>query len=117
MADSIKDIQAKIRAFRDARDWLQFHDAKSMAASIVIEGGELLEHFQWRSKEEAEEYVKTHKEDIAEEVADIANYLFEFCDLFDIDLIEAMSKKIDKNDLKYPVDKAKGKHTKYTQFS
>lgn len=109
-------VMQKIRQFRDERDWMQFHDPKSMAASISIEAGELLEHFQWKNKEEAEEYVKTHKEEISEEAADVAAYLFEFCDNIGIDLFEATERKIDRNAQKYPVDKAKGKHTKYNQL-
>ncbi len=116
MSNYEKVIQ-KIRKFRDERDWMQFHDPKSMAASISIEAGELLEHFQWKNKEEADEYVKTHKEDIAEEAADVAAYLFEFCDNIGIDLFAAMEKKIDLNAQKYPVEKAKGSSKKYNQLS
>lgn len=116
MADSIQEVIEKIRQFRDERDWMQFHDPKSMAASIAIEAGELLEHFQWKNKEEAEEYVKTHKDDVAEEMADVAAYLFELSDILGIDLLAAMHKKIEKNAAKYPVEKAKGVHTKYDKL-
>jgi NTP pyrophosphatase (non-canonical NTP hydrolase) len=116
MTDSIQETLGKIRQFVTERDWMQFHDPKSMAASITIEAAELLEHFQWRSREEAEEYIKTHKEDIAEELADVAMYLFELSDNLNIDLLEAMKRKLQKNAAKYPVEKAKGKHTKYTQL-
>jgi dCTP diphosphatase len=116
MSDSIKQVIEKIRMFRDERDWMQFHDPKSMAASIVIEAGELLEHFQWKNKDEAEEYVKTHKGEIADEMADVAAYLFEMSDNLGIDLLEAVDAKIQKNAVKYPVDKAKGVHTKYDKL-
>ena len=116
MADSIEEVLQKIRKFRDERDWMQFHDPKSMAASIAIEAGELLEHFQWKNKDEAEVYVKTHKDDVAEEMADVAAYLFELSDILGIDLLEAMHKKIEKNAAKYPVEKAKGVHTKYDKL-
>ena len=105
-----------IRLFRDERDWMQFHDPKSMAASITIEAAELLEHFQWKNKEEVEEYVATHKEEIAEEIADVAIYLIELADNLDIDLMAAIAEKLKKNAIKYPSEKAKGIHTKYDQL-
>ena len=114
--DRIKEITEKIKKFRDERDWMQFHDPKSMAVSITIEAAELLEHFQWKSKEEIEEYVKTHKDHIAEEIADVGMYLFELADNLGLDLIEIMDKKLKKNSEKYPVEKAKGKHTKYNNL-
>lgn len=106
----------KIKKFRDERDWMQFHDPKNMAISIVIEASELLEHFQWKSKAEVEEYIKQHKNEIKEEVADIAIYLFELADNLGIDLLDAMEKKLDKNAQKYPPEKARGKHTKYNKL-
>ncbi|MFH1670451.1 MAG: nucleotide pyrophosphohydrolase [Patescibacteria group bacterium] len=109
-------ILRQIRAFRDERDWMQFHDPKSMAASITIEAAELLEHFQWKDKEEVEEYVKTHQDEIGEEIADVAIYLFEFSDNLGIDLLQAMEEKLQKNANKYPVSKSKGKHHKYNQL-
>ncbi len=114
--DRIKEITEKIKKFRDERDWMQFHDPKSMAASITIEAAELLEHFQWRKKEDVEEYIKTHKDHIAEEIADVAIYLFELVDNLGLDLIEIMEKKLKKNAEKYPVEKARGRDTKYNEL-
>jgi len=105
-----------IKRFRDERDWMQFHDAKNMSISVIIEAAELLEHFQWKTKEEAEKYVKKNKEEIQDEIADVALYLFELADNLDIDLLNAMKKKLEKNKKKYPVEKAKGKHTKYNKL-
>ena len=114
--DAIRTIIEEIKRFRDERGWSQFHDPKSMAASITIESAELLEHFQWKNKQEAEEYVKTHKDEIAEEIADVAMYLFELSDNLGIDLLDAMHKKLRKNAAKYPIEKAKGVHTKYDKL-
>ena len=116
MSRNLDEIIAEIRQFRDERDWMQFHDPKSMAASIAIEAGELLEHFQWKNKEEAEEYAKTHREEIGDEMADVAAYLFELSDILGVDLLEAVHKKLQKNAAKYPVEKAKGVHTKYDRL-
>lgn len=112
----LKEILEKIRRFRDDRDWMQFHDPKNMAVSIIIEASELLEHFQWKRKEEVEKYTKENKEEIQDEIADIALYLFELADNLEIDLLDAMKNKIIKNEKKYPVEKARGRHTKYNKL-
>lgn len=114
--DDIKSMVEKIKKFRDERDWMQFHDPKNMAVSIIIEASELLEHFQWKTKDEVEKYISENKNEVQEEIADIALYLFELADNLGIDLIDAMSKKLTKNALKYPADKARGKHTKYSKL-
>ena len=113
---AIQQLIEKIKKFREERDWMQFHDHKNMAISIVIEASELLEHFQWKSKEEVEKYTSEHKDEIEEEIADIAIYLFELADNLGIDLVRAMEQKLSKNAEKYPADKARGKHTKYDKF-
>jgi NTP pyrophosphatase (non-canonical NTP hydrolase) len=112
----ISDLVARIKKFRDDRDWMQFHDPKNMAISIVIEAAELLENFQWKSKEEVEQYAEQHRDEIEEEIADIAIYLFELADNLGIDLPDAMNRKLQKNAEKYPVEKARGKHTKYDKL-
>ncbi len=112
----INQIINKIKKFRDERDWMQFHDHKNMAISLMLEAGEVLEHFQWKSKEEIEVYAKENKDEIAEEIADVAMYLFELADNLGINIINAMEKKLIKNTEKYPVEKAMGKHTKYNKL-
>ena len=114
--NDIKSIIEKIKKFRDDRDWMQFHDHKNMAISIILEASELLEHFQWKTIEEAKEYAKHNHEEIKDEIADVALFLFELADNLGINLIEAMERKLKKNELKYPVEKAKGKHTKYNKL-
>ena len=76
----------------------------------------MLEHFQWKSEKEIKEYIKTDKEHIADELADVLNYLLVLSHDLGIDIIEAEEKKITKNENKYPVEKAKGKHTKYNKL-
>ena len=112
----INKIIKQIKRFRDERDWMQFHDPKNMAISIAIEAAELLEHFQWKNKEEVEEHIKRNNQEIGEEIADIAMYLFELADNQGIDLLKTMELKLKKNAKKYPVKKAKGKHTKYNKL-
>ena len=114
--DSIAKITEEIKYFRDERDWLQFHDPKNMAVSIMLEASELLEHFQWKTKAEVKEYIQSNRESVQEEIADISMYLFELADNLGIDLLLAMEKKLKKNADKYPVVKAKGSHKKYNQL-
>lgn len=112
----VKEITEKIKKFRDERDWMQFHDPKNMAVSVILEASELLEHFQWKTTEEVEKYARQNQAEIKDEIADIALYLFELADNLGINLIEAMDQKLKKNEMKYPVEKAKGKHTKYNKL-
>ena len=72
---TIQELTKKIIAFRDERDWKQFHNPKDLAISLVLEAGEVMEHFQWKTKEEIEVHIRTHKEDIADELADVLHYL------------------------------------------
>lgn len=113
---NIKRLTDKIKKFRDERDWMQFHNHKDMALSLTLEAAEVLEHFQWKSAKEVEVYGKTHKDEIAEELADVAAYLFELSDNLGVDLALSIEKKLKKNAIKYPVVKAKGKHTKYDKL-
>lgn len=112
----IKRLTEKIKKFRDERDWKQFHNPKDVALSLVLEAAEVLEHFQWKNQKEIEEYIKTNKEDIGEELADVLYWILLMCNDLEINISEALVKKIKKNERKYPVDKAKGKHTKYNKL-
>ena len=112
----IKEITEKIKNFRDDRDWMQFHNHKDMALSLLLETAEVLEHFQWKSNEEIASYTEKAKDEIAEELADVAIYLFELADNMKIDLSHAILKKLEKNAKKYPVIKAKGSNLKYNKL-
>jgi len=112
----ITDLTNKILAFRDERNWAQFHTPKNLAISLSLEASEVLEHFQWKSDEEIKGYIKTHKEHIADELGDVMNYLLLLADIADIDLAQATTNKIAKNEIKYPVDKARGSSKKYNQL-
>lgn len=113
---NIKDLTKRIIDFRDARDWKQFHNPKDVSLSLVLEAGEVMEHFQWKNKEEIEQYVKTDKEHIGEELADVLYWVLLMGHDLDIDVLDALDKKIKKNEEKYPVEKAKGNHIKYNKL-
>ena len=111
-----KKFQKAAIEFRDARDWKQFHNPKDMALSLVLEAVEVMEHFQWKSDEEMKSYVKTHKQEIGEELADVIYWIATMSHDFGIDLHDAFEKKMLKNGKNYPVLKSKGKHTKYSKL-
>ena len=112
----IKQLQKKIINFRDKRDWKQFHNPKDMALSLVLEAAELMEHFQWKSTEEIRDYVERNGQEIGDELADVLYWVLLMSHDLGIDIKIALLQKIKKNELKYPVKKAKGKHTKYTKL-
>lgn len=112
----IRTLTEKIKKFRDDRDWMQFHNHKDVALSLVLEAAEVLEHFQWKKPDEVEAHGKVSKDEIADELADVAMYLFELADNLGIDLSKAIEVKLAKNVQKYPVEKSKGKHTKYDKL-
>lgn len=113
---NINELTKKVVEFRDARDWKQFHNPKDLALSLVLEAGEVMEHFQWKSPKEIDEYIKNHKDDIGEELADVFYWVLLMSKDLDIDIADALEKKLKKNNEKYPVEKAKGKHTKYNKL-
>lgn len=116
MNNDISELTNRILQFREARDWKQFHNPKDMSLSLVLEASEVMEHFQWKNNEEIKEYVKSHKEKVGEELADVFYWVLLLSHDLDIDIYDALDKKMKVNEGKYPVDKAKGKHTKYTEL-
>lgn len=116
MSDRISDLTAEICAFRDARDWQQFHAPKEMAVAIAAEAGELLQHFVWQSAEQSEQRARDRAQEIAEEMADVAILLFEFAHNLNVDLAGAIRAKLAKNETRYPVEKARGSNRKYTEL-
>lgn len=114
--NDIQHLTQKLITFRNARDWKQFHNPKDVALSLTLEAAEVLEHFQWKNGQELDAYVKDHKDDIGEELADVFNWVLILSHDLSLDIIKASEKKIKKNEQKYPVSKAKGKHTKYIKL-
>jgi len=111
--DKIQELTKKIIEFRDKRDWKQFHNPKDVALSLVLEAGEVMEHFQWKNKQEIEEYIKTNKSEIGEEIADVLYWVLLMSHDLKIDVLDALDKKIKKNGKKYTIEKSKGNHKKY----
>lgn len=99
----------RIRKFSDDRDWDQFHSPSNLTKSLVIEAAELLECFQWDNDNYDVQHVK-------EELADVIVYCQHLLDKLNFDVDEIVNMKMDQNEAKYPVEKAKGKNTKYNQL-
>ncbi len=112
----IKNLTEKINKFRDERDWKQFHNPKDVALSLALEAAEVIEHFQWKNNQEVAKYIKSNKDDIGEELADVLYWVLLMSHDLEIDIKEALEKKIAKNEKKYPIDKSKGKHNKYNKL-
>ena len=113
---NLPSLMEKIRAFRDERDWAQFHNPKDMAMALAIEASELQEIFLWKTGEEINETAQHKRTAIEDEVADIAVYLFELADNLGIDIETVVASKLLKNVAKYPVAKARGSNAKYTDL-
>jgi len=106
MTREITDLLIRLRSFRDARDWQQFHSSKNLAISVSIEASELLELFQW--EKDSDSTTVQLKTRVADEAADVFLYLLMLCDKLGVDLIQAASDKIDTNERRFPVSRSYG---------
>lgn len=112
----IKSLQKDIVKFREDRDWEQFHNLKDLAISLTLEASELLEHFQWKTAEETAKRSQKDTEEIGDELADVLYWTLLIANDSGIDLEKSFHKKMKKNAEKYPVEKSKGSHKKYTEL-
>lgn len=101
---------ARLRQFRDDRDWKQFHNPKDLSLALSIEASELLELFLWKSPEQAD------VSKVKEELADVIAYALLLADSYELDVEQIVLDKIALNEKKYPVSKAKGTAKKYTEL-
>lgn len=109
----IQPILQDILAFRDEREWRQFHNPKDLAISISIEAAELLETFQWRGEDTT---CEGREDRVREELADVLIYCLYLADAIGADPLEIISSKVETNRKKYPVDKARGTARKYSEL-
>ena len=105
----MKETMERIKKFRDDRDWQQFHTPSNLAKAISIESGELLEEFLWDND-------NFNLQNVKEELADVMIYCIHMANALDVNIEYIINMKMDKNEMKYPVEKAKGKSTKYTEL-
>ncbi|NGM87000.1 nucleotide pyrophosphohydrolase [Parapusillimonas sp. SGNA-6] len=100
----------RLRQFRDERSWQQFHNPKDLALALSIEASELLEAFLWKAPEAAD------RDKVKEELADVFAYALLLSDMYDFDIEKIILEKIERNEEKYPVHKAKGSAKKYNEL-
>ena len=104
----MEDIKNKILKFRDDRDWKQFHTPENLSKAISIEASELLEHFLWNNE--------FNKEEVCDELADVMIYCIMMSDTLNININDIIKNKLNKNNKKYPMEKAKGNSIKYSNL-
>lgn len=115
---NVENLNGRVQKFIEEREWDQFHSIKNLTMALNVESSELLEIFQW-IKEEESNLVKSNsklKEKVEDEIADIFIYLMRIAVKSEVDIEKAVLNKIEKNERKYPIEKAKGNAKKYTEF-
>lgn len=116
MSDSIEGLARALQHFAIERDWGRFHSPKNLASALVVEAGELLEHFQWLTEEQSRDLPESARSAVAAEAADVLLYLIQLCRALDIDPIAAAQDKLRINAEKYPVERSRGTSKKYDQL-
>jgi NTP pyrophosphatase (non-canonical NTP hydrolase) len=113
---TLAELTELVLAFRDERDWKQFHNPKDQALSLCLEAAELLELMQWRSGAELDAHLAANRDRLGEELADVLGWVLLLAHDRGIDLSQAFERKIAINRQKYPVDKSRGSARKYTEL-
>jgi dCTP diphosphatase len=116
MVLTMKKLIIELREFAQNRDWEKFHSPKNLTMALSVEVAEIVEHFQWLTEEESTRLEYGKISEIKEEIGDVFIYLINLADKLGIDPLEAAKEKLEKNKLKYPAEKVKGKSAKYTEY-
>lgn len=114
--DPLEDLRLRLREFARERDWEQFHSPKNLAMALIVEAGELVEHFQWLDIAQSAQLSADKLAAVKEEMADVLLYLVRLADRLDVDLAAAARAKIVRNAEKYPADKVRASAKKYTEY-
>ncbi len=112
----MKELIKNIRKFAQKRDWDQFHSPKNLAMALSVEMAEIVEHFQWLTQAESKNLNPVKLSEVKGEIADVMIYLIRLADRLGIDPVQAAEEKLQLNEKRYPVEKAKGSAVKYTDF-
>lgn len=115
---TVRDLKEIVRRFSQERNWDRFHNPKDLAIGIVTEGSELLEKFRFKSEAQANALLNStsSRREINEELSDIFYFVLRFAQRYGIDLSTELGKKVKKNAVRYPVEKAKGSNKKYSEL-
>ena len=116
MTDSLRDLARQLDRFAQDRDWQQFHSPKNLASALVVEAGELLEHFQWLTEEQSRQLAPDARDAVGAEMADVLLYLIQLATALGIDPIAAAEAKLKLNAAKYPIARARGTSRKYGEL-
>ena len=116
MTDSLAGLAQDLDKFAQDRDWQQFHSPKNLASALVVEAGELLEHFQWMTQAQSRALAPDKRDAVGSEVADVLLYLIQLSTALGIDPIAAARAKLEVNAAKYPVERARGSSKKYDEL-
>lgn len=116
-SDSLRALTELVLQFRRERDWEQFHNAKDMAVSLSLEAAELLELTQWRNGDVLDAYLAERRDAVGHELADVLYWTLLLAHDLDIDLGAAFAQKMEINEVKYPIDRARGSSKKYTELT
>lgn len=114
--DSLRAMQAALRAFNEARDWGQYHSPRNLAMALNVEASELLELFLWCTDDGPQPAHGAAPEDVADEAADVLICLLNFCERAGVDLPTAFAGKLRRNGERYPADRARGRALKYHAY-
>jgi NTP pyrophosphatase (non-canonical NTP hydrolase) len=116
MPDSLCQPAQQLDRFAWDREWQQFHSPKNLATALVVEAGELLEHFQWLTEAQSRALTPEKRAAIGAEVADVLLYLIQLATALGIDPVAAAQAKLELNAVKYPVALARGTSKKYDEL-
>jgi len=116
MTDTLQQLSQQQREFAKERDWEQFHSPKNLASALMVEAGELLEHFQWMTEEQSRGLPPEKLEAVGSEIADVLLYLIQLSNVLGIDPVRAAQTKIQINAKRYPINRARGNSKKYDQL-
>ena len=109
-------LSAEVRRFAVDRDWEQFHSPKNLSMALSVECAELMEHFQWLTEKQSCHLSSRVRREVSKELADVQIYLIRLSQMCGLDLVVAANRKLVENARKYPVGKARGRATKYTDL-
>lgn len=109
-------LRDRLRRFAAERDWDQYHSPKNLAMALIVEAGELVEHFQWLSESQSTALSAAQRKAVESEIADVLIYLVRLADKLDIDLAVAATAKMAVNEVRYPADKVRGSARKHDEY-
>lgn len=116
MSPTLEELQARVRAFADARDWGRYHSPRNLAMALSVEAAELLELYLWCADEGPQPLEPSRSPRVADEAADVLICLLNFCDRAGVDLARALESKLARAEAKYPADRVRGKALKYDEY-